>query len=251
VKDWDENNPRKFPVQEFEKKIGPRTKAVLLNTPSNPTGAVVPDRDVEGLLEVCDRKGVPLILDLIYSALCYDDGARESIPSYDLEKGNLVLVSGVSKEFAMTGWRLGYTVASRRFTKHLVDLQENTASCPASFAQKAAVAALTGPRDWQVKMNREYKERRDTMLRGISKIEGWKCEAPPGAFYCFPRINSDDSVLYSKGLLAEKLVSGVAGAYFGPSGESHLRLSYTTSKERISEGMERIKEYSEQVGKNK
>lgn len=224
-------------------KITSKTKAVLVNSPSNPTGSTVPEREIARLLEECDKRGIPLILDRIYSALSYD-GENSKVPAYDLEDGNLIIVSGFSKEFAMTGWRLGYSVASKNFTKLLCDFQENTTSCPASFVQKAAVAALTGPREWQTKMNSEYRERRDLMLQGIGQIPGWKCAPPPGAFYCFPSIPSSDSVSYSKNLLEEKYVSLIAGAHFGPSGEGHLRLSYTTSKDRIVEGMKRIKEFA-------
>ena len=244
VNDWNEDNPSSFSVEDYASKITSRTKAVLLNSPCNPTGATVSARDTQKLLDACEERGVPLILDRIYSSLTYD-GTADTLPSYDIERGNLIVVSGFSKEFAMTGWRLGYTVASRSFSKLLADYQENTTSCPASFVQKAAAVALSAPRDWQKKMNEEYAARRATMLRGISKIPGWKCAPPAGAFYCFARIDSSDSVAYAKDLLAQKLVSTVAGAYFGRSGESHLRLAFTTSQQRIEEGMERIRSFAE------
>jgi aspartate aminotransferase len=249
VRDWNEENPREFPVERFVERIGTKTKAVLLNTPCNPTGALVPERDVSRLLFECDAKNVPLILDRIYSALCFDDGAENLLPSYDLEAGNLVVISGFSKEFAMTGWRLGYTVASKRFTTLLAEFEENTTSCASSFVQAAAVTALTGPREWQKEMNDQYRRRRDLMVRGICGIPGWSCSSPPGAFYCFPKIPHLDSLSYASGLLEEMCVSTVAGAPFGPSGESHLRLSYTTSEERIEEGIRRIKKYDERIGK--
>ncbi len=242
VQNWNEIEATSS-VEGMISKITSKTKAVLVNSPSNPTGSTVPEREIARLLEECDKRGIPLILDRIYSALSYD-GENSKVPAYDLEDGNLIIVSGFSKEFAMTGWRLGYSVASKNFTKLLCDFQENTTSCPASFVQKAAVAALTGPREWQTKMNSEYRERRDLMLQGIGQIPGWKCAPPPGAFYCFPSIPSSDSVSYSKKLLEEKYVSLIAGAHFGPSGEGHLRLSYTTSKDRIVEGMKRIKEFA-------
>jgi aspartate/methionine/tyrosine aminotransferase len=247
VKNWNEDDPKDFSLDAFRAKFSEKTKAVLLNSPCNPTGAIVSIEDTHALLELCDSNGVPLILDTIYSALTFD-GTKDELPTYNLEKGNLIVVSGFSKEFAMTGWRLGYTVASREFSKLLADYQENTTSCPSSFVQKAAAVALTAPRDWQKKMNDEYLRRRDAMISGISKIPGWKCAPPPGAFYCFARINSNDSVGYSKALLQEKLVSTVAGAYFGESGESHLRLAFTTSVPRINEGMERIRSFVEERG---
>lgn len=245
VKNWNEDDPKDFSLDIFRAKFSDKTKAVLLNSPCNPTGATASNDDTQDLLELCDSKDVPLILDTIYSALTFD-GTNDELPTYNLEKGNLIVVSGFSKEFAMTGWRLGYTVASKEFSKLLADYQENTTSCPSSFVQKAAAVALNSPRDWQKKMNEEYLRRRDAMIKAISKIPGWKCSPPPGAFYCFARINSNDSIKYAKTLLEEKLVSTVAGAYFGESGESHLRLAFTTSLPRINEGMERIRAFVEE-----
>jgi len=244
VNEWDDKNPAaKFSPAEFENQITSKTKAILVNSPSNPTGAVIPENKIEELLQICRTKKVPMILDRIYSALTYD-GVEDKIPQYDIEDGDMIIISGFSKEYAMTGWRLGYTIAPKRFTDLLVQLQDNSTSCPASFVQVAAVAALTGDRDWQKKMNKEYQERRDTMVSGINKIPGWNCLPPQGAFYCFPTISSqNDSVSFSGKLLSQGHVSSVAGKFFGEHGEGHLRLSYTTSKERIVEGMRRIREF--------
>lgn len=242
VNDWhnDQNSGQSFPIDEFQEKISSKTKAVLINSPCNPTGAIVPERKLEELLEVCRSKQVPLILDRIYSALTYD-GMEDKIPQYDIADGNLIVISGFSKEYAMTGWRLGYTIAPKSFTDRLVQFQDNTTTCPVSFVQYAAVAALEGDRGWQKKMNAEYGKRRDLMVSEINKVSGWKCAAPNGAFYCFSTVPKD-SVSLSKKLLSKYLVSSVAGAFFGKHGEGHLRFSYTTSKERIAEGMKRIRE---------
>lgn len=244
VNDWNETSPgTTFSPYEFERRITPRTKAILVNSPSNPTGAVVPEGKIEELIQICRSKQVPLILDRIYSALTYD-GVEDRIPQYDIEDGNVIIISGFSKEYAMTGWRLGYTVAPKKFTDLLVQLQDNTTSCPSSFVQAAAVAALKGDRDWQIKMNKEYQDRRDAMVSGLNAIPGWKCVPPQGAFYCFPYIsNVADSASFSSRLLSQRMVSSVAGKFFGEHGESHLRFSYTTSKERIVEGTKRIKEF--------
>ena len=244
---WKDDHPSDFPLESFENKIAENTKAVLINSPCNPTGAVVSGDNLQQLAGICARKKVVLILDRIYSALTYDD-LPDRIPKVDLERGDFVLVSGFSKEFAMTGWRLGYTIASRAFTDSLVDLQDNTATCAPSFVQKAGVAALNGEREWQNEMNQEYKARRDLMIEWIRKLTGWHCLPPSGAFYCFPRIGDADSVSFAARLLSGRLVSSVAGAYFGPGGERHLRLSYTTSRDRIVTGMERIKSMVEESG---
>jgi aspartate aminotransferase len=230
------------PVDSFERKIGSRTRVVIVNSPCNPTGSKMSDAQIEEMLELCARKQITLLLDRIYSALVYDESPVR-IPSWDLEGGNFVITGGFSKEFAMTGWRLGYTVASEKFNDLLVNFQDNTTTCAPSFVQMAGVAALSGERSWQRKMMDEYRARRDVMLGEIQHIPGWKCLPPSGAFYCFPRIQDSDSIAFSSSLLAEKRVSSVAGTYFGPSGQSHLRLSFTTSRDRIVEGMRRIREF--------
>lgn len=245
VGDWSDDGKDSFSPEDFQKKINSKTRAVLINSPCNPTGSVVPGDRIEELLSICRSKQVPLVLDRIYSALTYD-GVKDEIPEYDIEDGSLIVISGFSKEYAMTGWRLGYTIAPKSFTDLLVQFTDNTTTCPVSFVQSAAVAALTGPRDWQVKMNREYQDRRDAMVSGLNKIPGWKCASPKGAFYCFPVTSEKDSVSLSSRLLSKCLVSSVAGKYFGSRGEGHLRLSYTTSQDRIIEGMKRINEF---VGK--
>ena len=239
---WNEDKPSEFPLQSFMSRITAKTKAVVINSPCNPTGGIVGKKDLEELLKACTKKNVVLIWDRIYSSLVYD-GSPDRILNCDIEAGNLIIVSGFSKEFAMTGWRLGYTIASEPFTNLLVNLQDQTTTCAPSFVQKAGVEALVGDRSWQKPMNDEYRMRRDTMVSEIGKIPGWKCVSPPGAFYCFPRVQASDSIALSNSLLAEKKVSSVAGAYFGPKGEAHLRLSYTTSRDRIVEGMKRIREY--------
>jgi aspartate aminotransferase len=229
-------------TQSFEEKITKKTKAVLINSPCNPNGERVSNEQLEELLESCGKKGVALVLDRIYSALLYD-GLPDTIPACRIEDGNLVVVSGFSKEFAMTGWRLGYTVASKEFTDLLVNLQDNTATCAPSFVQKAGVAALTGDRSWYRAVIDEYRARRDIMIAEIERVRGWHCSAPAGAFYCFPRIDNPDSSAFASSLLDQMKVSSVAGVHFGPRGQGHLRLSYTTPRDRIVEGIRRIREF--------
>jgi aspartate aminotransferase len=230
-------------IHSFQERVTDRTKAVIINSPGNPTGAVYPRCLMSELRELCEQRRPVLISDEIYSALVYNGQAPS--PLEDPESDGVIVASGFSKEFAMTGWRLGYTVASRRVTDLLVRFMENTATCPTSFVQKAAVAALTGPRDWFTEMLAEYRTRREAMIEGLSKITGWQCGMPEGAFYCFPRTNFKDTRLLEKMLLEKRRVSVVAGAYFGPSGEKHVRLSYTTSRKNIRDGIELIRQYVE------
>jgi len=233
-------------IQSFQEKVTDRTRAVIMNSPGNPTGAVYPPPLVKDLRELCEERRSVLISDEIYSALVYDGQA--SSPLEDPESGNTIVVSGFSKEFAMTGWRLGYTLASKRVTDLLVRFLENTVTCPTSFVQKAAVAALEGPRDWFREMLAEYRTRRDAMIEGLAKIPGCQYVIPEGAFYCFPRINFKDSRALVRMLLQKERVSVVAGAYFGPSGERHIRLSFTCSLDNVREGMERIRRFAELHG---
>ena len=200
VNAWDESDPDSFPVQHFVKKITTKTKAVVVNSPCNPTGSVAKRRALEELAEACSSRGVVLVLDRIYSAITYD-GGPEKAPTADFEKGSVAVVSGFSKEFAMTGWRLGYTVASKELTDLLVKVIDNTATCASAFVQKAAVAGLTGERSWQRKMNEEYRARRDLMLEEIGRVPGWTCARPSGAFYCFANVGRSDSVALSDALL--------------------------------------------------
>ena len=247
VNAWDEGDPDSFPVQRFVKKMTTKTKAVVVNSPCNPTGSVAKRRTLEELAEACSSRGVVLVLDRIYSAITYD-GGPEKAPAADFENGSVAVVSGFSKEFAMTGWRLGYTVASKELTDLLVKVIDNTATCASAFVQKAAVAGLTGERSWQRKMNDEYRARRDLMLEEIGRVPGWTCARPSGAFYCFANMGRPESVALSDALLREAKVSSVAGAQFGPAGEGHIRLSYTTSRDRIAEGMGRIRRFVESAG---
>ena len=241
VPSWDDDSPTDLRVESFESRISNRTKAVIINSPCNPTGAVVDNSQLEELVRICKAKKTVLLLDRIYSALTYDE-SRDGVPKFNVEAGNVVVVSGFSKEFAMTGWRLGYTIASKHITDLLVNFQDNTTTCAPSFVQKAGVVALSSDGGWRREMLDEYAVRRKAMVDGISKIPGWSCQPPAGAFYCFPRIQGSDSIAFAGALLDKKQVSTVAGAYFGPAGEGHLRLSYTTSKEKIVEGMQRIGE---------
>ena len=233
-------------TQSFQEKVTGRTKAMIINSPGNPTGAVYPPRLMKDLRELCEERRTVLISDEIYSALVYNGQAPS--PLEDPESGNTIVVSGFSKEFAMTGWRLGYTLAPKRVTDLLVRFLENTVTCPTSFVQKAAVAALTGPRDWFSEMLAEYRTRRDTMIERLSKIPGWQCAIPDGAFYCFARTNFKDSRALESMLLQKERVSVVAGAHFGPSGERHIRLSFTCSLDNVREGMDRIRRFAEHQG---
>jgi aspartate aminotransferase len=232
-------------IESFLERIDNKTKAVIINSPNNPTGAVYQRKLVEELRDLCEERKVVLVSDEIYASIVYD-GERAPTPLADPESGSVIVISGFSKEYAMTGWRLDYAVASTRFAELLARFQENTTTCPTSFVQKAAVAALSDQREWFRDMLAEYRRRRDVMVRGINTIQGWECPNPGGAFYCFPRTNLKDSRALEAGLLYTKYVSVVAGAHCGSSGERHLRLPYAISEDSIEEGLGLIKQYVEE-----
>jgi len=230
--------------EEFRSRVSPQTRAVVINTPCNPTGRVYPPGLLDSLVEICERHDLILISDEIYASLTYE-GRRAPSPLRSPETDRIVVINGFSKEFAMTGWRLGYSVASRHLSDLLAKVQENTTTCPSSFVQKAAESALSEPREWFDQMLAEYQARRDLMVEGLNSIRNWECLVPQGTFYCFPRIGNMDSRKFSSRLLEKEGVSTVPGREFGISGEHHLRLCFAQPASTIRRGIERIRRFVE------
>lgn len=219
--------------------ITPRTKAVVLNTPSNPTGCVQPEAAVRALAEICAERGLLVLADEIYEHILYE-GAHVSIASMPGMADLTTTVSGLSKTYAMTGWRIGWAIASD--VKPLNKLQTHSVTCCTSFVQQAAVEALTGPQEGMRAMVREFRKRRDLALDLIDDMEGFECCRPSGAFYLFPRYDRDmPSAELASRLLKEGHVAVTPGRAFGPDGEGFLRISYATDEDTIVEGLGRIK----------
>ncbi len=230
--------------------ITPRTKALILNSPSNPTGAGYTRGQLERIAEVALRHRLIVISDEIYGQIVYDGFRHVSIASLSPEmKANTVVVDGVSKTYAMTGWRIGYAAGPAALITAVATMQSQSTSNPASISQKAAVAALTGPRTSIDKMVTEFAARRTEMVDRLSAMPGVTCFRPQGAFYAFPHVasyygkhagsttikGSDDLATY---LLEEARIAVVAGAGFGADG--HIRLSYATSLDKIRTGLDRM-----------
>lgn len=237
----------------IEKAITPKTRLLILNSPSNPAGGVVPPDEFERILALCQKHNVWLMGDECYSHFVYAPHKPYSIASAKDSKANVIIIGSVSKTFAMTGWRIGYTLAPEALVQASNKLQSQSTSNPTSIAQYAALAAMTGPMDAVPPMLAEYEKRRKRIVEGLRKIPGVTCEWPGGAFYAFPNISSflknGDSgpalakscTEISKQLLDQAQVAVVPGEAFGAPG--YLRLSYATSIERIDEGLRRLEKF--------
>jgi len=237
----------------IQKAITPRTKLLILNSPSNPTGGVVPPDEYERILAVCKKHKVWLMGDECYSHFTYQPHKPYSIASALDSKPSVVIIGSVSKTFAMTGWRIGYALAPESLIQALVKLQSQSTSNPTSIAQYAALEAMRGPMDTVPVMLAEYARRRKRIVEGLNAIPGVNCAMPGGAFYAFPNVAAHlangssgqalakDTTELAKILLDKARVALVAGDAFGAPG--YLRLSYATSIERIDEGLRRLERF--------
>ncbi|MBR6203467.1 MAG: pyridoxal phosphate-dependent aminotransferase [Candidatus Methanomethylophilaceae archaeon] len=226
---------------KVEAAITPRTRMIILNTPSNPTGCVMPRGVLKQIADIAKAHGIKVLADEIYSAIVYE-GEHVSISSFPGMFENTITVSGLSKSYAMTGWRLGWAIAPAEDIKAINKLQSHSISCAVSFVQKAAVEALTGPQDSRASMVKEFRRRRDLVMDLVEEIPGFECNVPSGAFYVFPKYNRDvPSAKLAEVLLKEGHVAVTPGTAFGPNGEGFFRISYATSEDQIREGMARIR----------
>jgi len=243
----------------IEPVVTPRTKAVILNSPCNPTGAVIETDELKAIAELAVEKDFYLVSDEAYEALTYDGVKHLSIASLgDAVKKRTFVVGAVSKTYAMTGWRLGYAAGPAEVIKAMIDLQSHSTSAPTSITQKAAVAALLGPQEAVEMMRAEFDRRRRHLLERLEKIPGVTCVPPQGAFYAFPNVSafygkrlgrgrkinsSTDLVAY---LIREARVTAVPGADFG--NDKHVRISYSLGMEQIQEGLDRVARALERLG---
>jgi aspartate aminotransferase len=236
---------------DIEKAITPKTKKVIVNSPSNPSGGVVDGPEFEKILAVCKKRNVWVMGDECYSHFVYDPHKPFSIASAKDSKANVIIIGSVSKTFAMTGWRIGYTLAPEELIQAMIKVQSQSTSNPTSIAQYAALEAMRGSMDTVPPMLAEYAKRRKRIVEGLRAIPGVTCEWPGGAFYAFPNVSAHlgegknaaakNCTELSKLLLEKAYVALVAGEAFGAPG--FLRLSYATSIERIEEGLRRLERF--------
>ncbi len=242
----------KVTAEDVEGALTGKTKALILNTPSNPCGAVYSRKELEKIAKVCVKAGIFVVSDEIYDELIYE-GEHVSIASLGSDiKAQTIIINGMSKTYAMTGWRLGYTASTGELAKIMGAYQSHAASNPNSIAQHAGVEALTGPQETVAMMKAAFDKRRKILCELINGIDGVLCSMPKGAFYVmmdisklkgksFDGIEIKDSLEFSEVLLKNTLTAVIPGIAFGA--DDYVRLSYATSEQNIQKGMQRIKEF--------
>jgi aspartate/methionine/tyrosine aminotransferase len=235
-----------FSADEVLEKITPRTRLIIINSPANPTGGVVPRHELDRLVAGLERHPHVVVLsDEIYGEILYDGAEHWSLLRYPLLRDRLILLDGWSKTYAMTGWRLGYGVWPETLFGHAERLAINCHSCVNAAAQFAGIAALTGPREPVHRMVAAFAERRETIVASLNQLPGVRCTRPGGAFYTFPNITGTgcDARTLQGQLLEKAGVATIAGTSFGEFGEGFLRLSYAASLDAIGEAIERIEKF--------
>ena len=235
-------------AEQVERAITPKTKLLILNSPSNPSGRVLPPADFRRIMELTAERGIYVVSDECYLRFVYPPGEVFSAASLPAElRARLCIAGSFSKTYAMTGWRVGYALAPTEWTKAMLKVQGHSTSNANSIAQWAAVAALNGPQDSVAAMLAEYTRRRAWLLEALKEIPGMKCSEPEGAFYAFPDVRGclknglKTSGDFAQALLEKEHVVVTDGAGFGTEG--FVRMSYATSMEQIQEGVMRIKRF--------
>jgi len=235
-----------FDLGTLRASLSDKTKLVILNSPANPTGGVIPKADIAEMAVMLRDRDLIVMSDEIYSRIWYEDEPT-SITSFDGMLDKTVLLDGFSKTYSMTGWRLGWGVMPTWLAAAVVQLMVNSNSCTASFSQRAGIAALEGPQDCVTAMVSEFRRRRDAIVRGLNTIPGFRCALPAGAFYAFPNVSGTKmgTKALADLLLNEAGVACLDGTAFGRHGAGHLRFSYANSLDNILEAIERIRQLAD------
>jgi aspartate aminotransferase len=241
----EEKNQFQPDVAEIAAKITPRSKALIFNSPNNPTGTVFSEETLTQIAALAVKHDLWVIADEIYARILFN-GEYKSIYAMPGMKDRTIIIDGFSKSFAMTGWRLGYAVAPKEFIDALDLLVLNTFTCTAEFSQVAAIEALNDSTNAVDAMVLEYRKRRDLFVNRLNQIPGFRCLSPDGAFYAW--VNIEDTGLPAEEvqrlLLEEVSVAGIAGAAFGPAGKNYLRFSLVSARNLLEEALERIERVS-------
>ena len=232
-------------LEQIRSRITPRTRMILLNSPSNPVGGVFTRQEIEALAALAREKGLIVVADEVYHRILFGDAKHYSIAALDGMADSTITINSFSKPYSMTGWRLGYVAGAPELIERLARLQQNYMLSVTSFAQYGGAEALNGPQECVETMRRAFEERRKVLIEGLTGAPNIRFNNPEGAFYLFidHRDTGLDSVTFCKRLLEEQLVACVPGDDFGPSGEGHIRISYATSTENCAEGARRIRAF--------
>lgn len=242
-----ENN-FKITTNDLKKNITSKTKLLILNSPSNPTGCVYNEKELREIAEICVAKKIFVISDEIYEKIIYDNLKHFSIGSFNKDIYDLTItVNGLSKSFSMTGWRIGYLGAPQYIADAISNLQDHSTSNPTSITQKAAIAALKAPDDFAISMRKEFEKRRDYVIRRFQALDKIKAVKPEGAFYVFCNISKThlDSLTFANRLLEEANVAVIPGVGFGR--DDFMRISFATSLEHLEKAINRIEEWLKKI----
>ena len=236
-------------VDEIKKHITEKTKLIILNTPNNPTGAVVPKKVLEEIGDLAVEHDLILLLDEVYERIVYEAEHFSLAANSDL-KNHIIAVFSLSKTYAMTGWRIGYAVSHANIIKAMSKVGGYANACRTSFVQKAAIVALDGPQDCVETMVKEYRNRRNLTIERLKEMNAFSVTKPTGAFYVYPRLLLDiESPDFTKQLIEKAKVAVMPGTAFSMKGEKYIRISYANSMEKISEAMDRIQKVAKQIVK--
>ena len=243
-----EKNDYRLQAMDVERAITPKTKGIILNSPSNPLGSVMTREDIEGIAKLALRHGLYVFSDEPYDQIVFDGEIPFSIASVPEIRERVVVLNSFSKSYAMTGWRVGYLLADTRLVPQMAKLQEGIVSCVSTFSQVAAAEALKS-RECVEWMRGEYARRRDILIDGINSIPGFSCKKSPGSFYAFVNIKAfgKTSDEFAEELIRNAGVVTVPGSAFGKMGEGYLRMVFANSDENLKEAVRRIRAYVEKA----
>jgi len=234
-----------FDLNVLKDSLSPKTKMLILNSPHNPTGGVIPAADVRAIADLVRDRDLVILSDEIYTRIYFDEEAPLSISTLPGMLEKTIILDGFSKTYAMTGWRMGYGVMPTWLVDPVNKLMVNSNSCTASFTQRAGIAALNGPQDDVTKMVEEFRRRRDAFCAALNTIPGFRCPIPGGAFYAFPNIQGTGwkSKDLADALLQKAGVACLSGTAFGAYGDGYLRFSIANSYEKLMDAVERIRKF--------
>lgn len=237
----------RFRVEDVESSITERTKAIIINTPSNPSGRVIPQSTIKALAYLAKKHDLVVISDEVYKCLMYDGATFRSIVAIGGMRERTVLVNSLSKEFCMTGWRVGYVLAPQELIATMTKLQENVCACAPLPSQYAAIEALSGREDYSANMVSTFTRRRNVLVEGIQKIKGLQCTPPEATFYLMVDISATGmrSEDFAIALLQSQHVAVVPGIAYGKSCDHYVRMAFTIEEEKIREGVRRIAKFME------
>ena len=228
-------------VEEVEAQVTPRTRLMIVNSPNNPCGSIIPKDDLEALAGIARDNDVAVLSDEIYNRFLYE-GEHHSVSTFPGMRDQTIILDGFSKTYAMTGWRIGYGVMPIELVEPVSRLVTNSVSCTASFTQMAALEAIRGPQEDSRNIVAEFKKRRDIIVEGLGRIPGIRCPKPSGAFYAFPNIEETGmtSEQFANGLLEDAGVACLSGESFGRFGRGYVRFSFANSAANIEKALDRI-----------